>query len=676
MVIGKWRRRKKNKNYYAYSAWDGTQTGFDLSADDIMSELADDLMFDGDINSALRRLMQSGFDMDGERIQGLREMLNELREQRQERLENYDLGGVYDEVSDGLDSVVDTERQSLDELLKEAKESGDERRSKITEETVNQRNLQLDMMPEDLAGKVRELQNYEFTSSEARQQFDDLMDQLKEQLMQRYLDQLSDEMQNMGSEDMSRMKDMMSALNEMLEQRAQGEEPDFDSFMEEFGDFFPENPSTLDELLEVMAQRMAAAQAMMNSMTPEQQQQLQQLSDQLLEDMDLQWQMDQLSQHLQDAFPDLGWEQSYEFSGDEQMSLDNAQNIFEELSDIDSLERMLSSVNNPSQLAEVDIERARELLGDDVANSLDQLSEIAQELEKAGYVESKDGRFELTPRAMRKIGQQALADLFKKLSKDYLGSHDLQHEGIGHERDFSTKPYEFGDPFNLDIQRTVRNAIKRTGGGTPIELSPDDFEIERTESLVRSSTVLMLDLSNSMAWTGRLLPAKKVAMALQSLITMQYPRDYLGIVGFHLLAREIDIHELPEVSTGYMQGTNMHHALMLARQMLGKQTGTKQIIMVTDGEPTAHIDRNGNPYFDYPPSQYTIDQTLAEVMACTKDGIRINTFMLDPEPALSRFIEKITEMNGGRAFFTNRDNLGDYLLVDFVEHRRKIITSR
>ena len=289
------------------------------------------------------------------------------------------------------------------------------------------------------------------------------MDKLKEQLMQRYLDQMSDDMQNMGSEDMGRLKDMMSSLNEMLEQRAQGEEPDFDSFMEEFGDFFPENPETLDELLEVMAQRMAAAQAMMNSMTPEQQQQLQQLNDQLLEDMDLQWQMDRLSQNLQ-AYPDLGWEQSYEFSGDEQVSLDNAQNIFEELADIDSLERMLSSVNNPSQLAEVDIERARELLGDDVANSLDQLSEIAQELEKAGYVESKDGRFELTPRAMRKIGQQALADLFKKLSKDHLGSHDLQHEGIGHERDFSTKPYEFGDPFNLDIQRTVRNAIKRTGG--------------------------------------------------------------------------------------------------------------------------------------------------------------------------------------------------------------------
>ena len=350
--------------------------------------------------------------------------------------------------------------------------------------------------------------------------------------------------------------------------------------------------------------------------------------------------------------------------------------LMRELGDLDALERMLSSMNNPASLAEIDIERVRELLGDDAANSLDQLSEVAKQLEEAGYIESQEGRYELTPRAMRKIGQQALSDLFRKLDKDRLGSHDLQHEGIGHERDFSTKSYEFGDPFNLDIQRTVRNAIKRTGGGTPVELTPEDFEIERTESLVRSSTVLMLDLSNSMALTGRLLPAKKVAMALQSLISMQYPRDYMGIVGFHLYAREIELHELPEVTTGYMQGTNMQHALMLSRQMLAKQSGTKQIIMVTDGEPTAHIDRSGNPYFDYPPSQYTIDKTLSEVMACTREGIRINTFMLDPEPSLSRFIEKITEMNGGRAFFTNRDNLGDYLLVDFVEHRRRLITSR
>ena len=392
--------------------------------------------------------------------------------------------------------------------------------------------------------------------------------------------------------------------------------------------------------------------------------------------MDLQWQMNQLAQNLQEAFPNSGWEQSYEFSGNDPMAMAEAQQIFEELGDLDALERMLSSVTNPSSLAEVDIERVRELLDDQSAMSLEKIAEAAQQLEDAGYIDAKEGRYELTPKAIRKIGQQALADLFRKLNTDRMGKHHLERQGIGHERDYSTKPHEFGDPFNLDIQRTVSNAIRRTGGGTPVDLLPEDFEIERTESLVRSSTVLMLDLSNSMMWTGRLLPAKKVAMALHSLITMQYPRDYIGIVGFNIVAREIEPQQLPEVSTGYMQGTNMQHAFLLSRQLLAKQTGTKQIIMVTDGEPTAHIDRSGNPYFDYPPTRETVEKTLKEVMACTRDGIRINTFMLDPEPALSRFIERITEMNGGRAFFTNRDNLGDYLLVDFVEHRRRLVTAR
>ncbi len=674
MVLGKWRNRKQGK--YAYSAWDGTQTGFDITADDLLTELGDDLLYDGDVNSALRRMMQSGFDIDGERIQGLRETLDRIRQERQERLENYDLGGVYEEVADELRSVIGKERESLNQLLEEARISGDQRREQITEETVVNRNLQLDMIPSDLAGQVRELQEYEFTSSEARQQFEDLMDKLREQLMQSHLDQLSDGIQNMEPQDMQRLKDMMASLNAMLEQQKSGKEPNFGQFMEEFGDFFPENPSTLDELLEIMAQRMAAAQAMMNSMTPQQQQQLQELSNQLLEDMDLQWQMDQLAENLQEAFPDTGWEQSYEFSGKDPMNMAQAQQIFEELGDLDALERMLSSTTNPASLAEVDIERVRELLDDQSANSLERIAEAARQLEEAGYIDARDGRYELTAKAIRKIGQQALADLFRKLSADRLGKHTLERQGSGHERDFSTKPYEFGDPFNLDIQTTIRNAIRRTGGGIPVDLLPEDFEIERTETLVRSSTVLMLDLSNSMAWTGRLLPAKKVAMALHSLITMQYPRDYIGLVGFNIVAREIEPHHLPEVSTGFMQGTNMQHALLLSRQMLAKQTGTKQIIMVTDGEPTAHIDRAGNPYFDYPPTQETIEKTLMEVMACTRDNIRINTFMLDPEPALSRFIERITEMNGGRAFFTNRDNLGDYLLVDFVEHRRRLISSR
>jgi uncharacterized protein with von Willebrand factor type A (vWA) domain len=676
MVLGRWRNRRRKGHRYAYSAWDGSQTGFDVSASDIMAELNDDLLYHGDINAALRRMLQSGFDVDGERVQGLREMLDKLRQERRERLENFDLGGVYDEVAQELQDVLNTERGALDDLAREARGSGDQRRQEITDQVVTERNLQLDMMPPDLAGKVRELQKYEFSSTEAREKFEELMDKLREQLMQQYLDKLTDGVQNMTPEDMARMKDMMAALNQMLEQREQGQEPDFDGFMERFGDFFPENPETLDELLEIMAQRMAAAQAMMNSMTPGQRQQMQDLANQLLDDMDLQWQAQQLSQNLQNAFPSMNWGKSYEFSGQDPLGMGEAQQMFEDLADLDSLEQMLSGVSNPGALAEVDIERARELMGDDVANSLERMSEVARQLEEAGLIENREGRYELTPRAIRRIGQQALSDLFRKLDKDRPGTHELERQGVGHERDFSTKPYEFGDPFNLHIERTVRNAVKRTGGGTPVRLTPEDFEVERTESLVRSSTVLMLDLSLSMPMRDNFLPAKKVAMALHSLITMQYPRDFMGIVGFSEVAHVIKAHELPEVSWDFVYGTNMQHGFMLARQMLAKQSGTKQIIMITDGEPTAHIDARGVPHFSYPPTRETVDKTLAEVAACTREGIRINTFVLDATSSLAHFIEKLTELNGGRAFFTTNENLGGYVLVDFVEHRRKLITGR
>jgi len=676
MVFRRRRRQRRQPPHFTYSQWDGTQTAFTVDADHIFDELADDLLYHGDVNAALRRMMQSGFDVDGERIQGLREMLEQLREAREERLDQFDLGGVYDEVAEGLREVVETERQSLDELAQQAQDSGDQRRQEITDDVVTERNLRLDLMPQDLAGQVKELQSYEFTSSEAREKFEQLMEQLKEQLMQQYVDQMSDGVDDMSAEDMQRMKDMMAELNQMLEQRERGDEPDFDGFMERFGDFFPENPGSLDELLEIMAQRMAAAQAMLNSMTPEQREQLQQLADQLMEDMDLQWQVDQLSQNLQQAFPDMGWSQQYEFSGQDPMGMSQAQQMFEELGDLDQLEKMLRGTSNPGALAEVDIDRARELLGDQAADSLERMAEVAQMLEEAGLIEHREGRYELTPRAIRKIGQQALADLFKKLDQDRMGQHELERTGVGHEREFSTKPYEWGDPFNLHIERTVRNAVKRTGGGTPVRLSPEDFEVERTEHLVRSSTVLMLDLSLSMPMRDNFLPAKKVAMALYSLMSIQFPRDYLGIVGFSEVARQIEPAELPEVSWDFVYGTNMQHAFMLSRQLLARQTGQKQIIMITDGEPTAHIDSHGNPFFSYPPTRETVDKTLGEVAACTREGIRINTFMLDASSALTHFIEKLTEMNGGRAFFTTPETLGDYVLVDFVEHRRKLLSSR
>ncbi len=662
---------------FTYSRWDGSQKGFDLDADALFDELNDDLLYHGDINSALRRLMQQGMnDRNGERMQGLRELMDKLRKERQDRLDRSDLGGVYQEIADELNDIVDEERHAIDNATTEAANSGDERRAEAAKNSAADRNFRLDMLPNDLAGKVRELSAYDFESAEAAQRFEQLMDKLREQLMQQMVDQMSSAVQNMSPEDMARMKDMMAALNEMIERQQRGEDPQFEQFMEQFGDFFPENPESLEELLQQMAQRMAAMQAMLNSMSPEQRSQLQQLSDQLMEDMDLRWQMDQLGQNLRGMFPQMQWNQSYDFDGQEPMGMGQAMQTMQELGDLDQLENLLRNATNPGALAEADMDRVRELMGDDAAKSLERLAELTKMLQDAGLIEQKEGRLELTPKGLRKIGSNALKDLFSKLDKDKTGQHQLDRFGQGHERTYETKQYEYGDPFNLDLQRTIRNAVRRNGAETPVRLSPEDFEIERTEHTTKSSTVLMLDLSLSMPMRDNFLPAKKVAMALHSLITSQFPRDYMGIVGFSETARILTAAQLPEVSWDFVYGTNMQHGFALARQLLSKQTGTKQIIMITDGEPTAHITSRGDVFFNYPPVQETVEATLREVVRCTRDNIRINTFMLDANGSLKSFIEKLTSINRGRAFFTTNENLGDYVLVDFIEHKKQLARGR
>ncbi|MEZ5376303.1 MAG: hypothetical protein R2733_07270 [Acidimicrobiales bacterium] len=672
-------------NRFRYSRWDGTQKGFELDAFDVMEQLTDDLLYHGDPMAALRKLMQEGFeDRNGERIQGLREIMEKLRQERRERLENHDLGGVYDEINEALNDVIDAEQQGLADrealadmqLADPDTSAADQRNAELAKETTASKQMELAMLPDDLAGKVRSLQNYDFESAEAQQKFDELVDKLRNELVKQQFQSMAEGMENMTPEDLARMKDMMAELNRMLEQRANGEEPDFDKFMEDYGDFFPNNPETLDELLEQMAQQMAAMQALLNSMTPEQRQQLMDLSNQLLEDMDLNFEMSRLSQNLQGMFPNAGWQQSYDFSGFDPLGMADASQMLAELGQLDQLEQFLQNPSSPAALAEVDLEQVRRLMGEDEAASLERIAELAKMLEDSGLVQNKEGRLELTPRGLRRLGQQALGDLFSKMDPNRVGKHDTNRSGIGHERNFDTKPYEFGDPFNLHIEKTVSNAIRRSGGGTPVKLTPEDFEIERTERQVRSATVLMLDLSLSMPMRDNFLPAKKVAMALYSLISSQYPNDYLGIVTFSEMAHELKPADLPEVSWDFVYGTNMHHAFKLSQRMLAKESGTKQIIMITDGEPTAHLLADGTPLFSYPPLRETVEATFAEVMRCTKAGITINTFMLDPDSGLRGFVERLTEINRGRAFFTTPQNLGDYVLVDFIEHKRKLLKGR
>ncbi len=680
----KWGRTPKPRPrpaHFAYSRWDGTQDRLWLDADDVFDKLTDDLIYHGDLLSALRRLMAQGFqDRDGRSVEGLRAMLERLRDRRRELIENNDLGGMFDDIAQALRDVVQTERDALTELSESAQEARSRDDARAVQEakmTAVTKNAELDMMPPDLAGQFKALDTYEFESEEARRKFEDLSQRLREQLMQQFLNRVSSEVDRASETgEMDNLKDMLAELNKMLEQRARGEEPDFEGFMERHGHHFPENPRTLDELLEALARRMAAAQALLNSMTPEQREQLQALSDRMLSDLDLSWQLSELSQHLQQMFPSAGWQRSYDFSGIDPLDFGDAVDLLTELGEIDQLQNLLQSTTHPGALAEIDQDVVRRLLGDEAAQSLDEMADLAQRLEEQGLVENREGRLELTPRAIRKIGHEALRDLFSNLEADKIGRHALQRSGSGHERTDDTKPYEFGDPFNLDIARTVRNAITRGGAAVPVRLHPDDFEVERTEHQVRSATVVMLDLSLSMPMRENFLPAKKVAMALHSLISTQFPHDFLGMVAFSESAREFKPHKLPEVSWDYVYGTNMQHALMLSRRILNRQRGNKQIIMITDGEPTAHIADSGRPVFSYPPSPETIRRTLLEVSRCTRDGIRINTFMLDATSYLRDFIAHVTEMNGGRAFFTTTQDLGDCVLLDFVQHKRKLLRSR
>ncbi len=654
-----------------YSRWDGTQVGFDLDADALLEEMTDDLLYHGDLNAALRRMMQQGFqDREGRDVQGLREMLEKLREKRREQLDRYDLGGVYEDIARRLDEIVDEEREGIDRRVDEAQQTGDKRREELLDELAQQRREQLEQLPPALAGRVSDLQQYDWMDDTARQHFEELMEELKKQLLDSMFNQLQQGMSEMSPEQLARMKDMLAELNHMLEQRERGEEPDFEGFMERFGDFFPENPQTLDELLEQMARSMAQMQQLMNSMSPEQRAQLQELANSLLDDMDLRWQVDQLGQNLRNAFPQMGWGHGMRFRGDEPLPLEGMSGLLDQLGDIDALENLLRNATSPGPLAEVDLDKVRELLGDDAARSLQQLAKIAKELEEAGLIEQREGRMELTPKGIRHIGQRALGDLFKRLLQDRAGRHEIERSGAGHERSDEHKPYEFGDPFHLDVGRTLKNAITRQGAGTPVQMRPEDFEIERTEQVTRSATVLMLDVSLSMEMRGRFLAAKKVAMALHALISSQFPRDYLGMVSFGRVAREVKPERLPEATWDFEWGTNMQHAILLARQMLARQTGRKQIIMITDGEPTAHITEHGDAFFDYPPDPRTIEMTLREVQRATKDGIRINTFMLEDNFYLREFVERMMKMNRGRAFYTTPETLGDYVLVDFLDQRR------
>jgi uncharacterized protein with von Willebrand factor type A (vWA) domain len=657
---------------YDYSAWDGSQELSDLDPDDLLASLTDELLAGGDLDAALRRLLRTGVQTPGgDQVLGLREMLDRMRRRRAELLSRGDPDGRLARLAEMLNDVVAEERAAVDSLEEEANRSGDERRAEVTRDVAAERRIALDLLPDDVAGRVGELQRYAFVSSEARQRFEELLEELRTEVATTYFRGMSHAMRGADPGQLARLREAFDRLNRMIEQRERGAplDPGFEQFMAEFGDLFP-GAGSLDQLLQQLAQRMAAAEAMWRSMSPDQRSELRTLAESLLEDMDLRWQVDRLAYNLERAVPDAGWGQGHRFSGDAPLGLDEATDLAEQAGAIERAEEVLRSAQSPAALSEIDLDAVGPLVGEDVTRSLERLARLARDLEDAGLIENREGRTELTPRGVRRLGQHALRDLFSSLRRNQLGDHESTWSGAGHDREETSKPYEYGDPFTLDLGRTVHNAVRRGGSGIPVRLAAEDFEVVETEALSRAATVLAVDLSMSMPMRDNFVPAKKMAMALHALIATRFPRDFLGIVGFSEVARRIEPENLPTAMWDYVYGTNLQHALMLSRTMLAHEDGTKQIIVVTDGEPTAHIEPDGEVHFNYPPVPETLRRTMAEVVRCTRAGITINVFALDIERTQFPFVEQIARVNGGRTFSTTPDALGGYVLVDFLSHRR------
>ncbi len=701
---------------YRYSEWDGTQEISGLTAEQILDALSDDLMNFGDLQHAVRNMMQRGMRMPQQgRTRGLRDLLQQLRQQRRERLDRFDLGGVMDDIRNQIEEILEMERATLRDRLGEppAEQSGGEQAddqqpgveqasdeeprgqhaggqqaggSAPTEEQQFQEMLEriaqrkqdfLDRLPPDAAGQIKELQNYEFLNPEAQHRFQELVEQLRQAMTESFFNDVQKMVEEMSEGDMQRMKDMARDLNDMLTQRMRGEEPDFDGFMDRYGDMFGENPPrSLDELIAQMQAQMQAMQALMESMPSDQRQQLEGLLSDKLGDAELQAELSELTQNLEFLNPG-GQPSRYPFRGDEDLDLQAAMQLMAEMQGIDGLERDLERAQYTGELDQVDLDQLRELLGDDAVDSFEELRKLLEVLEDSGYIRREGDEWELTPRGTRMIGQNALAEIYRQLKNHGIGNHPVPQSGRHGDRLDESKSYEFGDPFHLDMRKTIMNAVERDGPGTPVHLSPDDFEVYRSELVTQTATVLMVDLSWSMALRGSFQAAKKVALALQNLIKAQYPRDSLYIIGFSAYARELQPQDLPYIRWDEsVLGTNMHHALLIAEQLLARHRGgTRQILMISDGEPTAHLEK-GRSQFSYPPSPITIRETLKAVKRVSQQEITINTFMLDRNYYLKEFVNQLAKINGGRVFYTTPDKLGEYMLVDYVQHKRKKISGR
>jgi uncharacterized protein with von Willebrand factor type A (vWA) domain len=636
-----------------YSQWDGSQDPFgpDIGAGDLLDRMSEDLLSGAGAEAALSRLLRRG--MQG-RFSGMDALRARLRQQQKQEQQRLDLEGPLEEIRERLESLLDRERTTL---------------SFQVEDDARMREQFLASLPDDMAGKLKELRDYRFVDKKAQQEFDELMEFLKEQVLGSYFRNLSEGMKNMSAEDLQRFRDMLAELNQMIEARDRGEPVDFDGFMQRYGDFFPENPKSLDELLETLARRMAAMSRLLASLSPAQRAELQALAEEIMQDLDLQFEASRLMGNLADMFPQMPWDEPTLAGGDDAVPLQATVDALERLSDYEDLDRALRGDYAGADLADIDEDALRRSLGEDAVRDLRRLKEVERALEKAGLVQRNHGRLEVTPRGARKLGERALVKVFEHLRRDREGVHATRQVGGAAEPTGSTRPWNFGDTGQIAVQRTVFNAVVRGGVSASPRLEPGDFELVDAETRTEAATALLLDLSFSMPLRGHFVHAKRMALALHALIDGRYPHDKLYLIGFSDFARKMEPQDLTAAGWERVYGTNMQHAFNLAGRLLSQHPrATRQVIMVTDGEPTAHLDGE-EVVFSWPPVPETIRRTLSEAVRLAKAGVTLNVFMLEESPGLATFMERLARLTSGRVFLMADESLGEFVVRDYVARR-------
>ena len=643
---------------FRYGAWHGgpdpLEPPFDVRR--ALDEIGDDVLAGASPSEALRRLLQQGTNNpDG--LRGLDDLRRKVRQRARQARRRGRLDGTLEQVRELLDRALAAERR---ELFPDPDDS-----ARFAE-------AQLDALPNDPARAVRELSEYQWRSDEARQAYEEIKDLLRREVLDSQFRGMRDALRGATPEDMARIREMISALNDMLEADARGEhtQEHFDRFMEQYGEFFPENPANLAELIDTLARRAAAQQRLLDSLSDEQRQELADLMAGAMGEAGLANELERLQQGLRAARPDLRWGGRERMDGDRPLGLGDATGALQEIADLEELDAMLDQDYPGASLDDIDPELVERALGRQAVDDVEALRRIERELQRQGYLNRSGGQLELTARAVRRLGVTALRRVFSELDAGGRGTHDVRDAGAAGEPTGSSRGWEYGDEQPLEVVRTVRNAVLRAGPG-PVKLAVEDFEVIETERRTSATVALLVDLSYSMALRGTWGAAKSTALALHSLVTTTYPQDKIEIIGFSNYARVISPTELAGLSWDMVQGTNLQHALMLGRRHLDRyRDGEPVIMVVTDGEPTAHLSRDGHPEFAWPPLPETLAVTLAEVERCTRRGATINVFMLDEEPALVRFVEELARRNGGRVFSPRPERLGEYVVSDYLRARR------